>query len=94
MVLVELFVAALIAGVSCVNAALPSAAWSRSRDARFLLLAAANVGLAVLGGLWAWGRFPASDGAPSWSAAPLPTELLVLGIALLLLAATLAPRRS
>jgi len=90
--LVELFVAVLIAGVSCVNGAMPAAAWSRSRDGRFLCLAAANGILAVLGGLWGWGQLPVHP--PAWTAIAWPTEGIVLGVALLLLAATLLPRRA
>jgi len=90
--LTELFVAVLIAGISCVNGAIPVAAWSRSRDGRFLLLAAANAGLIVLGGEWAWAQLP--TGAPAWTATSLPSELVVLGVVLLLLAATLWPRHA
>ena len=90
--LVELFVAVLIVGVSCVNGAMPAAAWSRSRDGRFLCLAGANGVLAGLGGLWAWGQLPV--GPPSWTAIAWPAEVVVLGVALLLLAATLLPRRA
>lgn len=90
--LVELFVAVLIAGISCVNAALPAAAWTRSRDGRFLCLAAANAVLAVLGGLWAWGALP--DHPPSWTAIAWPPATIVLAVAALLLVATLLPRRA
>ena len=88
----ELFVSVLIVGISCVNAAPPVAAWSRSGDARFLLLSAANAGLAVLGGLWAWGQLPL--GPPAWTAAPLPVLVLVLLVTLLFLTTTLWPRRT
>jgi hypothetical protein len=86
----ELFVAVLIAGVACVNAAIPLAAWTRSRDGRFLLLATSNAGLAVLGGLWAWGELPVAP--PAWAGAQLPAELVVLAVTLLILATTLWPR--
>ena len=42
MALVEIFVAVVIAGVSCINATPPALAWSRSRDGRFLFLATAT----------------------------------------------------
>ncbi|MGB6501518.1 MAG: hypothetical protein WBG19_09010 [Thermoplasmata archaeon] len=90
MVLPELFVAVLIAGVSCLNAAMPFVAWSRSRDGRFLMLAGSNAGLVALGAVWAWGQLPVAP--PSWAVASLHPELLVLAVALLSLATTLWPR--
>lgn len=89
---VELFVAALIVGVSCVNAAPPAAAWSRSGDARFLLLSSANAGLALLGALWTWGQLPWNP--PSWAVTQLPILVLTLLVTLLFLMTTLWPRRS
>jgi len=88
----ELFLAVVIVGVSCVNAALPASAWARSGDARFGLLSAANVVLAVLGGVWVWGQLPWNP--PSWAAAEWPVLLLALLVALLLLATTVWPRRT
>ena len=90
--LLELFVAVLVAGVACVNAAPPTAAWGRSRDPRFLLLAAGHAGLAVLGGIWAWGELP--YGAPGWASAPGPVLGLALLVVLLFLTTTLWPRRA
>lgn len=89
--LAELFVAALVTGLSLVNASVPAAAWSRARDGRFLLLAGANMLLAVLGAVWLWGQLPVSP--PSFAASELPVLLLALGVALLLLASTLWRRR-
>jgi hypothetical protein len=91
-VLAELFVAVLLAGVSCVNAAVPSAAWGRSRDGRFLLLASANAVLALLGALWAWGEL--SGSAPTWTVPHLEIELVVVVVSFLLLATTVWPRRA
>jgi len=90
--LVELFVAVLIVGISCINAATPAAAWTRSRDVRFLLLAAAHAVLAILGLVWTWGQLPTNP--PGWAASNLPTLVLVLIVTLLFLATTLWPRRS
>jgi len=90
--LAELFVAVVIVGVSCVNAAAPAAAWWRARDGRFLFLSAANLGIAALGLVWVWGQFPWSP--PSWTNVELPVAGLVLLVTLLLLATTLWPRRS
>jgi hypothetical protein len=90
--LAELFVAVLIAGISLVNAAVPAAAWSRSRDSRFLLLAGANMGLAALGLVWTWGQLPWDP--PAWAAVQLPVLGLALLVTLLLLATTLWPRRT
>jgi len=89
--LAELFVAVLIAGVACVNAAPPAAAWSRSGDRRFLLLTAGHSGLAVLGALWAWGQLP--WGPPSWTVVQLPVLLVALAVVVLFLATTVWPRR-
>ncbi len=86
----ELFVAVLIVGISCVNAAMPTGAYLRSRDGRFLVLASANAGLALLGVLWTWGELPLNP--PSWIVGSLPLMILVLLVDLLLLATTLWPR--
>jgi hypothetical protein len=88
----ELFTAVLIVGISCVNAGPPAAAWARSGDARFGLLAGANAVLALLGALWVWGELPVSP--PSWTGAQLPVLGVALLVTLLLLATTLWPRRS
>jgi hypothetical protein len=90
--LAELFVAVLIVGISCVNAAIPAAVWSRSRDGRFLLLSSANGLLAVLGLLWTWGQLPWNP--PSWTSVQLPILGVALLVTLLLLATTLSPRRA
>jgi hypothetical protein len=88
----ELFVAVLIVGISCVNAAPPAAAWWRSKDGRFLFLSAANAFLALLGAVWTWGQLPVNP--PTWASAGLPVSLLVLVVTLLFLATTLWPRRT
>lgn len=90
--LIELFVAVLIVGISCINAAAPAAAWARSGDGRFVLLSAANAGLALLGAFWAYGELPYDP--PAWTAVQLPVLLLALLVTLLLLATTLWPRRA
>ncbi|HKN06128.1 MAG TPA: hypothetical protein VJ021_00795 [Thermoplasmata archaeon] len=88
--LVELFVAVLVTGISCVNAGIPTGAFVRSQDGRFLVLAGANALLALLGALWTWGELPLN--APSWAVPNLPVLALTLLVALLLLATTLWPR--
>jgi hypothetical protein len=88
----ELFVAVLVVGISCINGALPAVAWSRSRDGRFLFLSAANAALALLGLVWTWGQLPWNP--PSWTSVQLPVLLLALLVVLLLLATTLWPRRT
>ncbi len=90
--LVEIFLAVLIVGISCVNAAAPAAAWWRSKDGRFLMLSAANVMLAVLGSLWVWGELPGNP--PSWTAVGTPILVVTLIAVLLFLATTLWPRRT
>jgi hypothetical protein len=90
--LAGLFAAVVIVGISCVNAAIPAAAWARSHDGRFLLLSSSSAALAVLGLLWAWGQLPLSP--PSWTWVSLPIELVALLVTVLLLAASLSPRRA
>jgi hypothetical protein len=90
--LLELFFAVLIVGVSGVNTGVPVAAWTRARDGRFLLLAAANAVLAVLGAVWTWGELPLSP--PSYAEAQLPVLGIALVATLLLLATTLWPRHA
>jgi hypothetical protein len=88
----ELFVAALIVGLSVVNAIVALGAWSRARDPRLLLVSGANVSVLLVGLLWAWGQFP---GGPSEFANPSwPVLILVLVAALLLLGTALFPRRT
>ncbi|HUZ80312.1 MAG TPA: hypothetical protein VMV28_06830 [Thermoplasmata archaeon] len=89
--LAELFVAILIVGVSAINAGVTVAAWTRVRDARFLLIASANLVLAALGAVWTWGQLPV--GPPSFADAALPVLTLALLASLLFLATTLWPRR-
>lgn len=90
--LYELFVAALIAGISAVNSAVALGAWSRARDPRLLLVAGANVGLLLVGLLWGWGQIP---GGPSEFASPSwPVLILLLVTALFLLGTALLPRRT
>lgn len=90
--LLELFVAVLIVGISAVNASLPLAAWVRARDGRFLLLAAANLALLLLGAVWAWGQWPGNP--PGYAVAQLPVLLLVLVVTVFLLGTTVWPRRA
>ncbi len=90
--LAELFLAVVIVGISLVNAALPLAVWRRSHDGRFLFLAGGSLGLALLGAVWTWGELPFA--APPETTASIPVLGIVLGTAVLLLAATLFPRRS
>lgn len=86
----ELFLAVLVAGISCVNTGVPAAAFLRSRDGRFLVVAAANGVLALLGALWTWGELPLDP--PSWSVPNLPVLGLALLVAVLFLATSLWPR--
>jgi hypothetical protein len=90
--LTELFIAVLIAGISCINLALPALVWHRSGDGRFLALAGANGVLAVLGAVWTWGQLPVDP--PGWTGASIASLGLVLIVALLLLVSTLWPRRA
>ncbi|MCI4348827.1 MAG: hypothetical protein L3J93_01215 [Thermoplasmata archaeon] len=89
--LVELAIAILVLGISAIDAAVPLAVWSRTRDPRFLLVAGAGGCLALLGGIWAWGALPI--GAPAYANAELPVLLITLAGAVFLLAASTWPRR-
>lgn len=92
MALPELFVAALIAGLSVINTVVAIGAWSRARDSRLLFVAGANGCLLVVGLLWAWGQLPSGPSefsAPSW-----PVLILVLVAVLSLLGTALLPRRT
>ena len=89
--LLELFLAAVLAGASAVGSAVPMAAWARTRDGRFLLVAGANLALLALGLLWVWGQLP--DRASPATAVSLPALALATAAALLLLATGLVRRR-
>ncbi len=92
MSLLLLFLAALIVGLSAVNAALPAAAWGRTRDPRFLLVVGANLCLAGLGILWTWGQLPLSP--PADAGTSLSAVALVTAAAIFLLGIGLLPRRA
>jgi len=89
--LVGFTLAGLIAGVSLANLAAPLLAWTRTREARFWLVAGANGCLFLLGALWAVGEFP---GAPEWTTAEVPVLAVALAATVLLLGSTLWPRRA
>lgn len=90
--LLELFLAAVLAGASAIASAAPVAAWSRTREPRFLLVAAAHFTLLALGLLWLWGQLP--DRASAVTAVSLPALALATVAALLLLATGLLRRRA
>jgi hypothetical protein len=90
--LVELFLATLVAGISLVNAAVPVAAFRRTHEPRFWLVAAGNLALSALGMVWVWGALPVAP--PSWTLASWPTLALAAAASLLLLGASLVPRRT
>lgn len=89
--LLELFLAVVLAGASAVGSAVPVAAWSRTREGRFLLVAGANLALLALGLLWFWGQLP--DRASAATEVSLPALVLAAAAALLLLATGLVRRR-
>lgn len=88
----ELFTAVLVAGVSCVNAAIPLGVYLRLRDPRFVVLGAANAALATLGAVWTWGQLPISP--PGWTSVDEPILALALLVTALFLVATLWPRHA
>jgi hypothetical protein len=88
---IELFLAVVICGCAGLASAVPFAAWGRTGDPRFGLVAGANLALLALGLVWLWGALPVS--APSYaSATPLALGLVAL-VAMLLLATGIVPRR-
>jgi len=92
MALVELFIAVLVVGVSLVNASIPLAALTRTREARFVWVALGNLALAVFGSIAAWAELPASFAGPV--GVPFYGLLCVLIAALLLMLSTVWPRRT
>jgi hypothetical protein len=91
MALAELALAALIVAFSAVGSSIPVAAWSRTREPRYLSIGGANLALLVLGLVWADGFVSAS--APTFTATTEPAEALVVVAAALLLLGALLPRR-
>jgi len=89
--LLELFLAVIIVGASGLASAVPVAAWGRTGDARFGLVAGANLALLALGLVWLWGALPVT--APSYTSASTLALAVVALVALLLLATGIVPRR-
>ncbi len=92
MSLLLLFLATLVVGLSAVNAAVPAAAWGRTRDPRFLFVVGANLSLAGLGILWIWGQLPFNP--PPEAVSSLPAVALVALGSIFLLGVGLLPRRA
>ena len=88
--LYELATAALIVGISCINAALSAVVGLRSGDRRFGAVVGAHALLVILGAVWVWGQLPVSP--PSWAVESLPVLGIVLVAAVLFLASTLWSR--
>jgi len=91
MALGELLLSLVVAVASAVGSMVPVAAWSRTKEPRFLLVAGASLCLLALGVIWAYGQ--AVAGAPSYAHASLATMGLVALAALLWLLSGLVPRR-
>jgi hypothetical protein len=87
----ELLFAAVTAGAAALGSGVPVAAWGRTRDPRFLLIATASLALLALGIVWVWAEAAASP--PSYAVASLPEVLLGTVTSLCLLGASLLPRR-
>lgn len=89
---IELFFAGIMAGASGLGSGLPFAAWSRTRDPRFLLVTGSSVSMLALGLTWTWGQLPLNP--PSYAASTLAPILMGCAASLLLLSTGLLPRRS
>ena len=90
--LVGLGLSIVISVAASVGSAVPVAAWQRTREPRFLLLATASLALLLVGILGAWARVVAN---PPTYAEISTTFLALLSLAALLLLATgLIPRRT
>ncbi|MCI4334883.1 MAG: hypothetical protein L3K04_04585 [Thermoplasmata archaeon] len=87
----EILLAAATAGAAGLGSGVPVAAWGRTRDPRFLLIAGANLALLALGLVWLWAY--AAPTPPSYAVASLPEVALGALVAVLLLSASLLPRR-
>ena len=92
MALLELVLSAVIAVAAGIGSGLPVAAWQRTREPRFLLVAASSLALLIVGLLVGWAQ--AQPDPPAFAqAAPLVLGLIAAA-AILLLATGLIPRRS
>jgi hypothetical protein len=89
--LLELGLALVLCGAAGIGSAVPVAAWSRTRDPRFLLVAATKLTLLAVGLLWLWGQLP--DRAASVTEVSAPALGLVALVAVLLLSTALVRRR-
>jgi hypothetical protein len=92
MELLALVLALGIVAASGLASGIPIAAWSRTRDPRFLLVAGADLALLALGIVWAYGELPVSP--PGYAASTLPALALAAVAAVLLLATGLIRRRA
>lgn len=85
-----LALALVLGAASAAGSALAIGAWTRTRDARFLLLAAAQWSLLVMGAIWALGQILASP--PLYARAELPEIGLSALCACLLVLGSIVPR--
>ncbi|MCI4363025.1 MAG: hypothetical protein L3K13_01790 [Thermoplasmata archaeon] len=89
--LLELLLPSVMSGAAALGSGVPVAAWNRTRDARFLLIALANLGLLALGLVWLWAE--AAPQPPAYAVVSLPELFLGSVASLALLGASLLPRR-
>jgi hypothetical protein len=89
--LLELLLAAIMSGAAALGSGVPVAAWARTRDSRFLLIATGSLALLALGVVWLWAE--AAPLPPSYAVVSLPELLLGCLASLALLGASLLPRR-
>jgi hypothetical protein len=88
----ELALALLLCAAAAVGSSVPVAAWSQTRELRFLLVASANLSLLVLGVVWVYGMLRTN--APVYTATTLPALGLTALAAVLFLMTGAVPRRA
>jgi hypothetical protein len=92
MALGELFLALIIGLASGIGSMVPVAAYLRTREPRFLLVAGGALCLLALGTVWAYGQ--AVSNPPSYTQTSLAALALTTLAALLWLSSGLVPRRA
>lgn len=91
MTALELVLALVIVLLSGLASAVPVGAWSRTREPRFLLVAAACLFLLAAGIVWTYGALPIDP--PDFARSSAPTLALVALAAMCLLGTGLIGRR-
>jgi hypothetical protein len=91
MALGELLLSLVVVVGSGVGSMVPMAAWSRTKEPRFLLVAGGSLSLLALGVVWAYGQ--SVSNAPSYAHVTIATAALTALAAVLWLLSGVIPRR-